>query len=278
MRWPLFRPTPLEDLLRRYSDFDRRPGRIPIVEVTGDETPLYICQHRHFLRTARHRVRAARVEAAAGRRVERAGHLAGEDDLLDAHARVERGIGVLKDGLDRLAVMPPFGGVEPLQIAPLEANGAAGRHFEPEHELCRRRLAAAGFADDPEGSSALDRERDPVDRAHDAALAAEDPAPGAEMLAEARRFENRHQAAPLRTKTSLAVECEAASQHRAVRFFSAVNSGGVSTRQRSNALAHRGAKAQPRGRAAKSGGWPSIAVSRWALSLMRGIELSSASV
>src|SRR6266478_8643447 len=82
MRWPLFRPTPLEDLLRRYSDFDRRPGRIPIVEVTGDETPLYICQHRHFLRTVRHRVRAARVEAAAGRRVERAGHLAGEDDLL----------------------------------------------------------------------------------------------------------------------------------------------------------------------------------------------------
>src|SRR6266481_4654574 len=200
------------------------------------------------------------------------------DDRIDAHAWVERGIRVLKDSLDRLAVVPPRGRVEPLQVASFEANGAAGRLFEPEHELRRRRLAAAGFADDPEGLAALDRERDPVDRANHAALAAEDPAPGMEMLAETRRFENRHQATPPCTRMSSGTAGEAASQHRAVRPLLGLNSGGVSWRQRSNALAHRGAKAQPRGRAAKSGGWPSIAVSRWALSLMRGIELSSASV
>src|SRR5438552_11092349 len=74
------------------------------------------------------------------------------------------------------------------------------------------------------------------------------------------------------------VEGAAASQHRAVLAWPGRNSGGVSTRQRSKAFAHRGAKEQPRGSAAKSGGWPSIAVNRWTLSLIRGIELRSASV
>ena len=54
--------------------------------------------------------------------------------------------------------------------------------------------------------------------------------------------------------------------------------GGSASRQRSNALGHRGAKAQPAGSAARSGGWPSMAVSRCRPSLMRGIELSSALV
>ena len=48
------------------------------------------------------------------------------------------------------------------------------------------------IADDPKGLTSLDRERNAVNGAHDAALATEDPAPGAEMLTEARRFENRH--------------------------------------------------------------------------------------
>ena len=40
-------------------------------------------------------------------------------------------------------------------------------------------------------------------------------------------------------------------------------SGGAASRQRSKACGHRGAKEQPGGSAARSGGWPSIAVSRW---------------
>ena len=74
--------------------------------------------------------------------------------------------------------------------------------------------------------------------------------------------------------------CALATRQPAARgaAVARLNSGGVSLWQRSNAAGQRGAKAQPRGRADRSGGWPSIAVSRCRLSLMRGIELSSASV
>ena len=85
------------------------------------------------------------------------------------------------------------------------------------------------------------------------------------------RLEHRHHAAP---RCALAL----ASQQRAVLPSARLNSGGVSLWQRSNAAGQRGANAQPRGSADRSGGWPSIAVSRFRLSLMRGIEFSSASV
>jgi hypothetical protein len=54
--------------------------------------------------------------------------------------------------------------------------------------------------------------------------------------------------------------------------------GGACVRHRSKTAGQRGAKEQPGGNADKSGGCPSIAVSRWRLSLIRGIELSKASV
>jgi len=53
-----------------------------------------------------------------------------------------------------------------------------------------------------------------------------------------------------------------ASQQRAVRPPSRLNSGGASVRQRSNAAGQRAANAQPGGRRERSGGWPSIAVRR----------------
>jgi len=81
--------------------------------------------------------------------------------------------------------MPAAGGVEVLQVAPLEADGTAGRLLQPEHELCRGGLAAARLADDAERLSARDRERDPVDRTHHAAVAAEEPAPKPAPPAEA---------------------------------------------------------------------------------------------
>ena len=49
-----------------------------------------LAQGRLLLRAARHDVRAARVEAAAGRRVERRRHLAGQHDLLVLTARSRR--------------------------------------------------------------------------------------------------------------------------------------------------------------------------------------------
>src|SRR6266851_10099992 len=124
---------------------------------------------------------------------------------------------------------------------------------------------------------ALDRKRNSIHRAHDAGIAAEKAALGLEVLAEPRCLEDDRHAAPLRTKRLVLMTSGAASQQRAVRP-SRKNSCGASSRQRSKARGHRGAKEHPGGSAAKSGGWPSIAVRRCALSLIRGIELSSASV
>src|SRR5215831_6312721 len=208
------------------------------------------------------------------------------DDRVDAHAWVERRVGVLKDGLHRFTVMAAPGGIEPLQVAPFEADRTAGWVLKPKHELCRRRLAATRLANDTERPSGLDRERDPVDRAHDAALAAEDTAPGVEMLGEACRLENRHHS-PIRIKEitphppatrvppsprrrgegwgeersplmtpalSMSTAGEVASQQRAVRRSPRASSGGAWMRQRSKARVQRGANAQPGGNAAKSGG------------------------
>ena len=113
--------------------------------------------------------------------------------------------------------MPTRGGVERVQILPLEADAAAGRLLEPQHELGGRGLAAPGFADDAERPPTLDRERDAIDGAHHAAVAAEEPAPGPEVLAQSGRLEHDHQAAPLRTWLSAASEPAAASQQRTVR-------------------------------------------------------------
>ena len=105
-----------------------------------------------------------------------------------------------------------------MQILPLEADAAAGRLLEPEHQLGGRGLAAPGFADHAERLPALDRKRDAIDGAHHAAVAAEEPAPGAEVLAQSGRLEHDHQAAPLR---ALAVarrrSRRSASQQRTVR-------------------------------------------------------------
>src|SRR5215475_13295301 len=53
-------------------------------EVAGDHAAGFREERRLLGGAARHRVRTARVEVAAGRRVQRARHLAGQDDLLAA--------------------------------------------------------------------------------------------------------------------------------------------------------------------------------------------------
>ena len=68
----------------------------------------------------------------------------------------------------------------------------------------------------------------------------------------------------------------ASSQQRVTWPASTTVSGGASTRQRSITDAQRGAKAQPAGSRARSGGWPSMAVSRAARAPRRGMDSSSA--
>ena len=202
------------------------------------------------------------------------------DDGADAHARIERGVGILEHRLDGFAVVPAAGRVQPGEIAALEQDGAAGGRLQPEHEFRRRGLAAARFAHHAQRLAALDGEGDAVDRAHDAALAAEDAATRREMLAEARRPGGRRSchAAPHASRPWRSASSGGQPAARRAASRSTANSGGASARQRSNASGQRGAKEQPGGREARSGGWPSMAV-RWSrLSVMRGIEPSSALV
>src|SRR5262245_8651448 len=199
-----------------------------------------------------------------------------DDDCAHPHARGERGVGIVEYGLDRAARVLPPGGIERVQILPLKADAAAAWLLKPEHELGGRSLSASGFPDDAERPTALDRERDPIHRAHEAAAVAEDPPPGAEVLADPRRLEHNHQIAP-RVRGSSQALFRSASQQHTLRLSPNVSSGGAS-RQRSKTRGHRGLKAQPGGSAARSGGCPSMAVSGPRLSLMRGIELSRAFV
>src|SRR5215467_2352282 len=160
-------------------------------------------------------------------------------------------------------------------MAALEADTSLGRLFEAQHQLCRRRLAAARFAHHPERAPSFDGERDAIDRPHHAATA-EETAPCPKMLAERRSLKHRHQRAPLPALPRPA--SGAASQQRTRLLATPATSGGSAARQGSNALGQRGAKAQPGGNAERSGGWPSMAVRRCRPSLMRGIELNSALV
>ena len=201
------------------------------------------------------------------------------DDGADPHARVQRGIRVLKHRLDRFAVMPPPGGIEFVQIAPLEAHDAAGRLLQPQDELRRRCFAATGLADDAEGLAALDRKRDAVDRAHDPTFAAEHAPFRREMLGEPRCLDDGHYTASRRsTVSAVAPSAGAASQQRAVRPSSDTVAGGAAWKHWSKARVQRGAKEQPGGSLDRSGGCPSIAVRRCRSSLIRGIEFSNASV
>ena len=92
--------------------------------------------------------------------------------------------GILEHRLHGLAVVPAAGRVQPVEVAALEEDAAAGRLLQPQHELGRRGLAAAGFAHHAQRLAAFDREGDAVDRAHHAALAAEDAAPRREVLGQ----------------------------------------------------------------------------------------------
>src|SRR5262249_34444127 len=174
----------------------------------------------------------------------------------------------LKHRLHRLAVVPAAGGVERAQVAPLEADAAARRLLKAEHELGGGGLAAAGFADHAERLAAADGGRDAGDRAHHAA-GAQQAAPRAEMFADFRGLEQGHQ-------ITLPTPEPLASQQRTERPSSGLLTGGSISRQRSMTLGQRGLKAQPGGSATRSGGCPSMAVSRWHFSLIRGIEVSSA--
>ena len=89
------------------------------------------------------------------------------DDVLDAQARVERGVRVLEDHLHL-----EFGIARTVRrqggdILALEQDGAVGRRHDAGDHATECRLAAAGFAHQADDLAACHGEIDVVDRAHD---------------------------------------------------------------------------------------------------------------
>src|SRR4029077_2968365 len=146
--------------------------------------------------------------------------------------------------------------------------------LEAQPQLRRRRLPAARLAHEAERRSRLERERDAVDRAHPLGAPAEETAPDRKVLAEGGGLE--HSAHAGGAPAAGAAIPGVSSQQRVTCPASTTVSGGASTRQRSITDGQRGANAHPAGRRARSGGWPSMAVSRPVRRPRRGMDSSSA--
>ena len=87
-------------------------------------------------------------------------------DLAHGHARIERGVGVLKDDLHVPAQPAQFVLVEVCDLLALEAHRARRRVHQAQHQASGGRLAAAGFADQRQRLAARDLETDVLDGAH----------------------------------------------------------------------------------------------------------------
>ena len=98
------------------------------------------------------------------------------DDRADRHARVERGVGILEDDLHVAAQRAQRLAVERDDALAFEPHLARGRLDEPQDAAPGGRLAAAGFADEPQRLAGADLEADTVDRVHLLAGAARESA------------------------------------------------------------------------------------------------------
>src|SRR5882757_11256488 len=87
------------------------------------------------------------------------------DRVLDGEARVERGVAVLEHHLHAAAQLAQR--EIAAELLAVEHDRAGVRLDQPDDQPCRRRLAAARFADDAEHLALGDREAYIVERAAD---------------------------------------------------------------------------------------------------------------
>jgi hypothetical protein len=87
------------------------------------------------------------------------------EDLADAHARVEGGVGVLEDDLHAAAKVTELAGAGGAEVLPGEADIAGCGFDQAEQHAGDGALAGAGFADQAKGLAATDGEGDAVDDA-----------------------------------------------------------------------------------------------------------------
>ena len=97
----------------------------------------------------------ARTDAMDGERL--------SEHLAHGHARVQRGIGVLKNHLEVAARLQHSRAREPQEVLAAEENLAARRLDKAQQRPSERRLAGTGFADEAEDLAAPDLQGDVVD-------------------------------------------------------------------------------------------------------------------
>src|SRR6185369_3957254 len=97
-----------------------------------------------------------------------------EQDLGDAHARVERAVGILEDDLHRRAPYAQLGAREARELLPGVLHAAFRGRDELQDRLAGGGLAAARFADQRERSPLAQLEGHAVDRLDVAHRAPED--------------------------------------------------------------------------------------------------------
>ena len=112
------------------------------------------------------------------------------DRIADRHPWIERAVGVLEDDLHLPPAPPELGPRQLRQIASLEKHRPGGRLDQAQQQAAGGRLAATGFADEAEGFARADREVDAVDGACPCGSIPEKPAPAAEDLRHAPRFDH----------------------------------------------------------------------------------------
>ena len=114
------------------------------------------------------------------------------DDLPDPLARVQRGVGILKDHLHLTPQRPHPPPREAGDLPTLEADRARSWLQQLQHGAAERRLAAARLADQAQRLAPADGEADVIDRSHLVDLAVDQqPALDREVLDEVGDLEQR---------------------------------------------------------------------------------------
>jgi hypothetical protein len=190
------------------------------------------------------------------------------DDVADRHPRVQRAERILENDLH----LPPLAthGLrrQAGQVLAAMQHLARRRLDEPQQQAAGGRLAATGFADEREGLSGADRQRDAVDRPHHRPGA--EGVTGGEMLAERARLDEG-----LVPAHGAPAPADAWRTQATLRCSASRTVGGTAAPQAAVAFAQRGAKRQPGGMAAGCGTAPGMACNGRRGPSITGIEATN---
>ena len=183
------------------------------------------------------------------------------DDLADAHARVERGVGVLEDDLHLAPQIAHRVGIERGYVGAFEIDAARSGFEQPDHEAPEGRLAAARFTHQPQRFPVLDFERYVVDRPDVITAVPRQPPVHRKIFFEVADFHQRHGQVTLMQATQWPASISTRS--------------GTTAAQSASAWAQRVRNRQPDGQSSGLGTMPGIASSRSFAAAVPGTEFIS---